>query len=128
MFPQPGPAASSNDARRLAETWLGARRASAARDPITVGAERSITEEPRVQASLPKGRAMRVDDLPGVLIFEDIPAPKLVLGPVERSPSGAWIADVRGAPAVLVMEVGSRELALWGERGEMRLFSVERCD
>jgi hypothetical protein len=124
VFPQP---MSIEDATTTGaeETWRSAERASE-RELVTIGLERSVSVEPRIQASLPRGRAKRVNDIPGVLVLEAIPPPKLVLGPVARGPRGDWIADTRHDPAVLLMETDGRELVFWGEGGKVRLFVVER--
>ncbi len=112
---------------RAEETWQGAERASE-RELVTMGVERTTSTEHRIQASLPHGRAKRVDDVPGVVVLEEIPPPKLVLGPVARGPREAWIADTRRQPAVLLMPADGRELVFWGESGKVRLFVVERFD
>lgn len=124
VFPQPASLRAAK-APWGDETWESAQRATES-DLIALGDERSSSVEPRIQASLPRGRAKRIDDAPGVIVLEDIPAPKLVLGPVTRGMGGAWIVDVRGGPAVLLMNTDGRELALWGEGGSVRLFSIER--
>ncbi len=110
------------------QTWEAAKRRITESDLVSLGAERKVSLEPRIGASLPRGKAKRVDDVPGVIILEEIPVPKLVLGPVTRAPDGSWVADTRSDPAVLVMETGARELAIWGEGGRVRLFTVERLD
>jgi hypothetical protein len=124
VFPQP---ASIEDATttRADETWRAAERATE-EDLVSIGRERTVSVEPRIQASLPRGRAKRVNDLPGVLVLEDIPPPKLVLGPVAQGSRGAWIADTRRDPAVLLMQDDGRELVFWGEGGKVRLFVVDR--
>ena len=126
VFPQPN-AIDDLSTTRAEETWEAAGRASEP-ELVTIGDERTASPEPRIQASLPHGRAKRVDDVPGVLVLEEIPPPKLVLGPVARGPRGAWIADTRRKPAVLLMPSDGRELVFWGEQGKVRLFVVERFD
>ena len=92
----------------------------------TLGIGRKATVESRIDAVLPQGHAKRFDSDPRVLLLEDIPSPKLALGPVKHRTDDAWLVDTRREPAVLVMEMDERELVVWGQNAEVRLFAVRR--
>jgi hypothetical protein len=81
---------------------------------------------PRIAPVLPRGRALRYDIDPRIVLLEDIPEPITSRGGVVRDGPGRWLMDTRNdEPAVLVLsgDDGHDRLVLWGAGGKVRMFS-----
>jgi hypothetical protein len=81
---------------------------------------------PRIGPALPRGRALRHDIDPRILLLEDIPEPIASHGSVYRDGPERWLVDTRNdEPAVLVVPVEDDDarLVIWGAGGKVRMFS-----
>lgn len=79
----------------------------------------------RIEPSLPRGRALRYDIDPRILLLEDIPEPTATLGSVHKNGGRGWLLDARAEePAVVVlpMEKNGDRLVIAGAQGNIRMF------
>lgn len=86
-----------------------------------------FSNAPRLSALLPGVRVKRLDIDPRILTFEDLPAPAATHGRVTQMSDGHWALDSRAEPAVIVIRRDRRDVVIWGESSEVRVFLLRRA-
>jgi hypothetical protein len=82
--------------------------------------------EPHIAPALPKGRALRYDIDPRIVLLEDIPEPVMTHGSVYKDGPERWLIDTRNDDAavlILPSQYNHGRLVIWGAGGKVRMFS-----
>lgn len=92
--------------------------------------EHQFSADPVLAAAFPSGaRVTRADIEPRILLLENIPTPTNSVGHVRLLGKNRWVLDSRGDVAALQLPYpeDDHDLVVWGERGEVRLFTVRHA-